>query len=571
MEKISNEMAATFSQSRDRVIFKGRGIKFLHFKASVTTAVGADLVVSEGMGIFSVSRDALPSIFDVLTEFTIDITALHGDVAWADTHVLARAKALEIIKKDDVTGLSDAWKSKLKNYQSAAVNAMIVPGLAGLCLFDEQGTGKTVMSIAAFDLLIKREEIDNALVICPKSVINSWEKDFDTFASEYSVKVVSGTGREKNATIRGADDVYLLNYETIPSLLVTLKALAKSKKSLLIVDESFYVKNMDATRSKCLRELRDCCTRAFVLCGTPAPNDSVDLVGQFNVADRGYTFRGFTTTGNRLDDAEHIRQAINERGVYLRRLKSQVLPDLPTKKFNVIEVEITGSQAQLYNKAKNELTLYLRSIDNQILKKNLTTYFSKRSVLLQICSFPKGQDPLFTGTHAKLKELDILLDRLIQQEGKKVVVWSFYKLSLSEISSRYKKYGVVKIDGGTSSSERKEAINKFQNNPKIKLFVGNPAAAGAGITLHAASDSIFVSLSDQAAQFLQALDRTHRIGQKANAVCYHILVCKGTIEKNQIKILREKEMIQHQLLHARGDFPSTLEDALAELGESESE
>ena len=550
---------------RDRFIFEGKGVYFLRLKAKVTQILGADLVVSEGREIFSIPWDAVPSISTIFSEFSIDSIESKEVVLLADKHALARDKVLEIIKNNTTDGLPTTWIDRLENYQAVAVKSMIVPGLFGLCIFDEQGTGKTVMAIAAYDLLMKNEDIECALIVCPKSVLNSWEKDFATFASEYNVITVSGAHYQKVLTLSNKSDVYLISYESIPNLLVRLKAFAASRKCLLIADESFNVKNLNASRSVSLRELRNKCGRAFVLCGTPAPNDASDLVSQFNIADAGYTFRGFTTTGDSRDDAEIISRTIEERGIYLRRLKSEVLPGLPVKKFVVTEVRMKGSQARLYDKAKEDLILYLKTINNQTLRKNLTAYFAKRTALLQICACPIEQDPLFFGIHAKIKELDKLLNRLIIREGRKVVIWSFYRSSLNEISLRYKNYGLVKIDGGTSQEHRKQAINQFQKNENVRVFVGNPAAAGAGITLHAAADSIFLSLSDQAAQFLQALDRTHRIGQKSEEVRYHIIICKDTIERNQIKILHEKEMVQHGLFHTTDEFPSSLEDALAEL------
>ena len=553
-------------QDGDRVVLIGKGTPFLRLKTRVAKEVDT---THHGMGSFSIPQDAMPAIVGVLQDFGVDISEeIKGLVTSTEQHAQARNQVLEIIKKGSTEGLPSMWIGKLKDHQTVAVNAMTVRGLAGLCVFDEQGTGKTVMSIAAFDILINRKEVEKVLIICPKSVISSWENDFDKFAPEYTVAVVSGLHSQKTSILRDRDtDVFLLNYETLPNLEIFLTTFTGSNRCLLIADESFHVKNVDASRSVILRKLRRNCCRAFVLSGTPAPNAPIDLVNQFNIADNGYTFRGFVTTGNNVSDADIISHLVEERGTFIRRLKDQVLPELPIKKFKLIEVKMGGRQAALYDKAKEELILYLRTIDNQILKKSLMTYFAKRVALLQICSCPTEQDPLFSGTNAKLNELDNLLNRLILQEGKKVVVWSFYRASLNEISLRYKDYGLVRIDGGTNRDDRKDAIRQFQENDDIKLFVGNPAAAGAGITLHAAADSVFVSFSDQAAQFLQALDRTHRIGQQADEVCYHIIICKDTIEKNQVRILREKEMIQHGLLHAGGEFPSSLEDAFAELGE----
>ena len=97
------------------------------------------------------------------------------------------------------------------------------------------------------------------------------------------------------------------------------------------------------------------------------------------------------------------------------------------------------------------------------------------------------------------------------------------------------------------------------------LFIGNPSAAGAGITLHSSYDAVYVSYSNQAAHYLQSLDRIHRRGQKAKIVNYYLLICEGTIEENEIARLRSKELQQHSLLGDHIVWPSSLDEAISEL------
>lgn len=555
---------------KEKILFSGEGIEFLRTKAKVVVAVGDALLMHEGMGKFSIPKDAATLVADIIAESDSNSPELQNAAATTRLHDAAKKRALEIMETKNLAGFSSRWKSQLKEYQAIAVRAMSVPDLLGMCLFDEQGTGKTIMSIAAFDMLRKDKSIEKALVVCPKSVLTAWEKDFDTFSPEYRVVSVTGGRNQKISALSEAGDAYLLNYESILDLLTRLTAFAQKYKCLLVADESFYVKNANAKRSKALRELRNHCVRSFALCGTPAPNNAIDLIHQFNIADGGYTFRGFKPTGDRVRDAEFIHRAVHERGLYLRRMKGQVLPGLPLKKFELVYAEMKGEQARLYKEAKDDLVLHLRTMDNQDFQRGLVNYLAKRSALLQICACPAEQSPLFAGEHAKIEALDNLLGRLIEQENRKVVVWSFYRASLAEIVDRYSRYGVVKIDGSTPTAERKTAVKMFQEDTSIRLFVGNPAAAGAGITLHAAADTVFVSFSSQAAHFMQALDRTHRIGQTAEEVRYHLIICNGTIEKNEVRVLREKELRQHRLLdNSGGEWPSSLEEALTELEEDD--
>jgi SNF2 family DNA or RNA helicase len=219
----------------------------------------------------------------------------------------------------------------------------------------------------------------------------------------------------------------------------------------------------------------------------------------------------------------------------------------------------------MYDKARADLELELRNLNNETFKKRLTTYFQRRAALLQICSCPGAIDPTISDVPVKYVTLDELLERLISQ-GRKVVLWTFYKKSLDEIQERYLKYNPVRIDGSvTSSVSRREAVRSFQEDASTMLFIGNPAAAGAGITLHAAYDAVYLSYSNQAAHYLQSLDRIHRRGQVADEVNYYLLVCKNTIEETEIIRLRGKELRQHDLLSDHIPWPTSLDDALGEL------
>ena len=358
----------------------------------------------------------------------------------------------------------------------------------GICLFDEQGAGKTIMALSAFDSLRESNAIETVIVACPKTMMEEWQKDEERFLhGKYKLVIIQGEAEEKYKLALSQADILVVNFESIPRLLIALEGSAKRARTLLIADESYYVKNPDAQRSEGLRTLRRYCARAFVLCGTPAPNDATDLVHQFDVADNGYTFGGYVPSRDREQSKRAIVQAIDERGVYIRRLKSKTLPNLPEKEFVVVSVNLDGRQAQLYQEARRSLVLWLKGMDNKTFQKNITGYLARREALLQICACPGEIDPLFVEVPAKFKAVDNLLDDLISCKNRKVILWTYYRRSLSDAASRYAKYGLVRVDGTTPGKERREAIAGFQNDPKVKLFLGNPAAAGAGITLHAAA------------------------------------------------------------------------------------
>src|SRR6185312_4287107 len=165
----------------------------------------------------------------------------------------------------------------LDQHQRVAVAAMTDPLVHGICLFDEQGAGKTVMSIHAFDRLRKLDMADSLLIFAPKNMLGEWQKDFRQFTgTAYKVTAVSGSKEDKYVDLIAPSDVYVTNYETAVNLEATLSSLVSRNRGrvTLIVDESFFVKNRDAKRSAAIRRIRSMCERCWMLCGTPAPNDA---------------------------------------------------------------------------------------------------------------------------------------------------------------------------------------------------------------------------------------------------------------------------------------------------------
>lgn len=548
---------------KQRVEIVAAGMELVKIKSMVSRCVGDAVFTTKSV---SFPLASLLCVNDALGAGFHELSGVKEVMAGFESHRAAREAVLSNIFAGSVTGVTDRWLSILDLAQASAVSGMIADGISGMCLFDEQGSGKTVMAIAAFDLLAGAGKIDRAIVVCPKSMLSEWPKDFTRFTSGmYKVVVAGGDRRQRFEVATSEFDVLVISYESVDGLLSVLNGAAGAKRYLLVVDESYYVKNSDAVRSKGVGALRSHCHRCFVLCGTPAPNSAHDLINQVDLADRGYAFCGFRKSKNPADDWEKIAEIVENRGLFVRRLKDEIFERVPRKNFQVIQVPLSGRQAQMYEIARSELELQLRTFTNQVFKKNLASYFQRRSALLQICACPSGVDPMFSDTPAKYAALDSLLGRLTS-ENRKVVVWSFYTRSIDEVMDRYARYNPVRLDGSVQGvAARQEAVRSFQEDESVMLFVGNPAAAGAGITLHAAHDAVYLSYSNQAAHYLQSLDRVHRRGQVADSVNYYLVVCQNTIEEVELRRLRNKEVRQHAILGDHVVWPTSLDEALAEL------
>jgi SNF2 family DNA or RNA helicase len=466
-------------------------------------------------------------------------------------------------------------KMNLDAHQLVAVAAMSDPAILGICLFDEQGVGKTVMAIHAFDRLKQTGEADTLLVFAPKNMLEEWRRDFSRFMGDkHRLAVVTGSKGEKYDQLLGKAAVYVTNYETAHLLEGPLRSFLRRRagRVVLAVDESFFVKNRATKRAAAVRRLRHLCSRSWVLCGTPAPNNALDVVHQFDVADGGATFAGIELPKEPYALRQKIKEVVELRGVYLRRLKQDVLPDLPKKCFERVLVPMEAEQRQLYAGSLSALAADVEAVDERGFKKQLTSFLGRRMALFEICSHPGQIYPAYGGVPAKLTALDGLLEELIERQGEKVVLWSFFRYSLQQLCTRFEKYNPVRIDGSVAKTpDRAKAVTRFQEDESTMLFIGNPAAAGVGITLTRSHVSIYESLSVQAAHYLQSLDRIHRRGQTREAK-YYILLCKDSIEEGEYDRLLMKERLAQDLfadpqpdLSRREVFLDELLDALRKL------
>lgn len=565
---------ASIRVENDRLVFRATaGENFLKLSSEARNRLGSENVsfFRGGYAVpFSCGAQLLeifPKESNVWSENALLLA--EGEVSKARRHTTARKMVEEALKEPYKFLKPSAIIEILDNHQVEAVAAMTVPGLTGFCLFDEQGTGKTLMTIAAFDMLFTSDDINTMIVFAPKTMLKEWMTEFERFLpGRYSMSLVTGQKDERRKALDQDAKVFLLNFQGAASELTKLITLTRhpERKVLLVVDESFFVKNKEALRSASIRELRRHCEKAFVLCGTPAPNASRDIINQFDIADDGVTFRNFKVPDEEEVARSAIKTRIEQSGIYLRRLKSDVFSDIPEKVVEKVFVDLQPIQRIKYNDVLHDLILKVRKTNDIEFRQKISSFLAQRSVLLQICLNPKKFDHNYTETPCKYLAMDRILKAWIEEKKKKAVLWSAYRFSLRELAKRYQKYNPVRIDGSiTSLEERSEAIKRFQEYPQIMLFIGNPAVAGAGITLTASKYNIYESFSNQAAHYQQSIDRTHRRGQIAKQVEYHVVLCRDTIEIPEFERLLSKDEAARDLLGDNVLPPITRESFLSEL------
>jgi SNF2 family DNA or RNA helicase len=181
--------------------------------------------------------------------------------------------------------------------------------------------------------------------------------------------------------------------------------------------------------------------------------------------------------------------------------------------------------------------------------------------LSQVASNPRLVAPDFVGDTAKTEEIDRLLEELIDANGRKVVLWSYYVRTIEEYLRRYARYEPVAIYGRVPIDGRRESVRRFQEDPKSMLFIGNPQAAGTGLTLTAAHYAIYETLNWRYDLYAQSIDRTHRIGQVRN-VTYFIVLAEDTIDIQIAENLERKRELAADVLGDRERLPRFSKDEI---------
>lgn len=384
-------------------------------------------------------------------------------------------------------------------------------------LADDMGLGKTTSTvIAALETEVKR-----TLIICPASLKINWEREIKNY-TDRSTYICDGKNYEDA-------DFVIINYDIIknfhdPKDEENSKIL-KSDFGLVIIDEAHYIQNKQAQRTKLINDFVKDIDRLWLLTGTPMTSRPInyynllDLVQSPVAANwmayvirycEGYQFKVkhrkvWKVTG--ASNLDELRERTSKQ--VLRRLKTEVL-DLPDKIITPVYLRLKSKE---YEQLMGEYyDWYDKNPDES---SSLTVQFTKLTKVRQVIA------------REKINSTIELIDNILEQD-KKVIVFTNFTESLQLIHAHYNKNSVY-LDGSCSPKQRQDAVDRFQNDEKVKVFVGNMKAAGVGITLTAAEAVIINDLSFVPGDMSQAEDRAYRYGQK-NSVSIYYPLFDNTIE-----------------------------------------
>jgi SWI/SNF-related matrix-associated actin-dependent regulator 1 of chromatin subfamily A len=400
-------------------------------------------------------------------------------------------------------------------------------------LADDMGLGKTTATIiAALETGAKK-----ILIICPASLKINWQREIENY-SDRSVFIAEG---KKFST---ESDFVIVNYDILKNFHdmkdKSKSLLNQSEFELVILDEAHMISNPQAQRTKIINHYVKNIKRAWLLTGTPMTSRPMNYYNLLNIIEspvaqnwmayairycQGYQF----TAGNRkvwnvtgASNLEELRDRTSKQ--ILRRLKEDVL-DLPDKIISPVYLRLKSKE---YEELMGD---YYDWFDNKKDESSsLTVQFSKLMKVRKVIA------------NEKTKQTIEFAENIIEQ-GKKVIIFTNFTDTLQTIYQHFGKQAVY-LDGSCSKPHRQHAVDEFQDNEKIKVFVGNLKAAGVGLTLTAAEVVIMNDLSFVPAEHAQAEDRAYRYGQKSNVLVYYPLY-ENTIEGAIYDILnRKKEIIR---------------------------
>ena len=448
--------------------------------------------------------------------------------------------------------------AELREYQKYGYKWLmyLLKNNLGGCLADDMGLGKTLQAITAITS-IHSDKKEKTLVIMPKSLIFNWENEIFKFSPNLNVGIYYGTGRGIE-TLK-EKEVILTTYGTIRN---DIEKLRKIKFTLIILDESQNIKNMNSQTTKAIMLLNS--KYRIALSGTPVENNLGELYSlfrflnpsMFGTVEEFNRFYGIPIhRDNDKDAIEELRKKIYP--FILRRIKKEVLKDLPDKIEKVLYVEMNKNQKKYYEeRRKYYYDMVHESIKVKGLNKTQFYVLQALNELRQIASCPESKNKMIVSS-----KREVLTENLLEavRNNHKVLVFANYISSIDGICDELKKNNIKYLSMTGKTKERHLLVDKFQNDGSYKVFVMTLKTGGVGLNLTAA-DTIFVydpwwnkTVENQ------AIDRAYRLGQDRTVFSYKMIL-KDSIEEKILKLQETKTNLVDSLISNEDGNMKTLSE-----------
>ncbi len=458
--------------------------------------------------------------------------------------------------------IPDGLGSILRDYQQYGYQWMktLAHYRFGGILADDMGLGKTIQSIAFIQSVLPeiRELREPALIIAPASLLYNWHNELKRFAPDIRAVIVDGSQQDRRKLIKPTDqaDVLITSY---PLLRRDVEGYAKTSFHTLILDEAQFFKNYTTQTAQAVKTLH--ARYRFALTGTPIENRMEEL---WSIYDAVFP----SLFGDRKAFLELPRETVAKRvrPFLLRRLKSDVLQELPEKIETIMSSNLFNEQKKLYAAYLAKLRQEsLKHLDQDGFHKSRIRILAGLTRLRQICCHPALFVEGYKGSSAKFEQLLETVQECLDA-GRRMLVFSQFTGMLHLIAKELAERGIpyFYLDGQTPGAKRVELCERF-NNGEGEVFLISLKAGGTGLNLTGADTVILYDLWWNPAVEQQAMDRAHRIGQK-KVVQVIRLVAQDTVEDKMYALQRKKQNLIEEVIQPGEDgLSSWTEEDIREL------
>lgn len=418
----------------------------------------------------------------------------------------------------------------------------------GVLIADEMGLGKTIQAIG---IINADPSIKTGIIVCPKSLKLNWERELEKWLTrQLTVGIANGSLPET--------DLIIINYE---GLVKFQEEISSRNFDISIIDECHFIKNRATLRSKAVKAIKS--RRKVRMTGTPIVNRPSEL---YNIIeDLGGNWGSFMTYAKRYCDAHQTRYGWDFTGssnldelqkrlretVMVRRLKSEVLTELPRKIRQIIEVTADDSiqkravEAEKAYEEQSEQRLAALHAEVELSKAESEESYKAAVARLRDAMQVDFAEMAKLRHETALAKVPAVIDHVknaLEDNNNKLIIAAHHHDVIDELMEGLAEFNPVKLTGESKEADRQAAVDRFQNDPDCRVFIGSITAAGVGITLTASSHVIFAELDWVPGNITQMEDRAHRIGQTDTVLVQHIVLA-DSLDSRMAKMLVEKQEI----------------------------
>lgn len=486
-----------------------------------------------------------------------------------DENYKSLVERLDVKQIEGSMQMPSLLNANLREYQKIGVQWLQMLDFYGLggILADDMGLGKTVQILCVICSYLEKHKENSKpiMVVCPSSLCLNWQNEIEKFTTGVTSQVIHGSLEARKKQIENIKNynIVITSYELLKRDIDEYKK-SETQFKFIIADEAQYIKNNNTQNAKAIKNIN--AETRYALTGTPIENSLSELWSIFDFIMPGYLFgyrkfKEMYETPIVRDADEYATNKLKKliEPFVLRRIKKEVLTELPDKMITILNSQMTDEQQDIYlsylARAKKDV---MEEIKENGIEKSQIKILALLTRLRQICCHPSLFIENYKGESGKLNQcIEIIKDAI--QSGHKILLFSGYTAMFDIIEKELKKEKIeyLKLTGQTKVSDRVNLVDEFNNSPDKKLFLISLKAGGTGLNLVGADMVIHYDPWWNLSAENQATDRTYRIGQKRNVQVYK-LITKNSIEEKIYELQKRKESLIDSMISTNQTFINKL-------------